>query len=259
LTSIAVWPGVEPQGASTIYIVSDSRISWPGGYRDDGRKVFACKDTPDIFGYYGDVIVPSEVLSSVEDSWKLVDFETSEKRHSMLGSLVKSHVNAGVNPVGEFGIVHASRDGLEMKSAFRLWHIHWKSPRWFDDEIAIGTNSELLIDLGSGARVVSNNTNASKAELGEVSRAVFTGFCDGLVSGEDPFSGGAPQLVGLWRHGMGRHFGLIYRGKKYFRGIESPSLDTPDLHWKNELFENCSPKTLAQMPDAQAQPRLRKN
>ena len=62
-----------------------------------------------------------------------------------------------------------------------------------------------------------------------------------LTSGEDPNSGGAPQLAGIYRHGGGRHFGIVHCGRKYYRGIESPSLDLPDLQWKNELFETAIP------------------
>ncbi len=262
LTSLAAWPGIDSRGASTMYIVSDSRLSWPGspGHWDCGVKVFACKESADIFGYYGDVLVPSMVLPRLAEAPVLSDNDGSDTRHSTVYALVKS--SADVLPVSrkfEFGIVHASRHGKRMKSQYRLWHLRWSSiAGWSDVEVPIGPDSALLIHLGSGKRVIRNNTTSSQAELGVVSRGVFTGFCDGLTSSDDPTSGGAPQLVGLYRHGAGRYFGIVYYGRKYYRGIESPSLDLPDLQWKNELFENCDPQTGARLPGAQAQPRLRK-
>ena len=230
-------------------------------YRDDCKKVFACKDSPDIFGYYGHVLVPQKVLPQLEETPILATYDTSEKRHSALRTLAESCVNAlPATHRAEFGIVHASRDGVEMKSAFRLWHLHWTAQdEWIDEEIAIGYDSVPLIECGSGARVVRNKTDASKIELGVVSRAVFTGFCDGLASDGDPFTGGVPQLVGLRRHGMGMHFGIVYGGKRYYRGDDRISfLDPLDVQWKNELFENCSAITGARLSNAQLQPRLKK-
>jgi len=262
LTSLAAWPGIDSRGASTMYIVSDSRLSWPrsSGHWDYGVKVFACKESADIFGYYGDVLVPSMVLPRLAEASVLSDNVGSDTRHSTVHALVKSA--ADVLPVSrkfEFGIVHASRHGKGMKSQYRLWHLRWSSiAGWADAEEPMGSNSALLIHLGSGGRIIRNNAASSQAELGIVSRGVFTGFCDGLTSGEDPDSGGAPQLVGLYRHGTGRHFGIVYCGRKYYRGIESPSLDLPDLQWKNELLEDCDPLTRARLPGAQAHPRLRK-
>jgi len=262
VTSLAAWPGIDSRGASTMYIVSDSRLSWPGssGHWDCGVKVFACKESADIFGFYGDVLVPSTVLPRLAEAPVLSGNDGSDTRHSAVYALVKSSSDAlPVSRKSEFGIVHASRHGKGMKSQYRLWHLRWSSiAGWSDVEVTIGPDSALLIHLGTGKRVTRNNIISSQAELGVVSRGVFTGFCDGLTSGEDPASGGAPQLVGLYRHGAGRHFGIVYCGRKYYRGIESPSLGLPDLQWKNELFENCDPLTRARLPGAQAQPRLRK-
>lgn len=72
MTLIASFIGVDckfpkPKPAS-IYIVSDSRISWGEKAKfDNGRKVFGCKNSPDIFGYCGDVLFPSIVLNQIAD------------------------------------------------------------------------------------------------------------------------------------------------------------------------------------------------
>ena len=43
MTSLAAWPGIDSRGLSTLYIVADSRISWPGSsdHWEFGAKVFA--------------------------------------------------------------------------------------------------------------------------------------------------------------------------------------------------------------------------
>jgi hypothetical protein len=77
--------------------------------------------------------------------------------------------------------------------------------------------------------------------VGRTSRAVFSAFCDSFRSGTDSFSGGAPQLVGLYRKGVGESFGIIYQNARYLFGVPAG----PDeaalmaLEWRNELFERC--------------------
>jgi hypothetical protein len=117
-----------------------------------------------------------------------------------------------------------------MKSTRLLWHTRW-SPKdgWSDAPVVLEDVSALTIALGSGELVVANHQIAARNELGTFSRAVFTGFCDALVSGQDPFSGGAPQLVALYRHGAGMHFGTFLRGKSYFRGLEATHLFLNDV------------------------------
>ena len=66
MTSLIVWTGVDSRAPASIYIASDSRLSW--GNRDIGdfgRKVFASHRYPDILGYYGEVLFTSQVLGQV--------------------------------------------------------------------------------------------------------------------------------------------------------------------------------------------------
>ena len=130
-----------------------------------------------------------------------------------------------------------------MESDRLLWHLQWvPNQGWSDKQISLEATSALTISLGTGELVVANYTTASRSELGSVSRSVFVGFCDSLISGEDPLSGGPPQLAGLYRHGHGIHFGVIFQGRSYYRGIDASSLELPDLKWRNELFERCDSK-----------------
>lgn len=59
MTLLASWAAIDTHGISSAYIVSDSRISWGNKkYFDFGKKVFASKKYPEIFGYAGDVLFP---------------------------------------------------------------------------------------------------------------------------------------------------------------------------------------------------------
>ena len=72
------------------------------------------------------------------------------------------------------------------------------------------------------------------------SRAVFSAFCDALRSQEDPKTGGAPQVVGLYRKGTGRCFGVVSENNKFILGLlidHNP--DDSLVEWRNTLFERC--------------------
>lgn len=65
MTAFLSWVGVDHRGPASLYLASDSRISWTDNEVrswDRGRKVFACSRTPDVLGYVGDVLFPSLVL-----------------------------------------------------------------------------------------------------------------------------------------------------------------------------------------------------
>jgi hypothetical protein len=258
MTSLAAWPGIDGRGLSTLYIVADSRISWPGSsdHWELSAKVFASSFTPDIFGFYGDVLVPSMVLPRLVEGPLLNPLSGAPERHDeLVKALRHSSDSLPVARRGAFGVLHGGRNGEGMKSTRHLWHTHWSLKQgWSDHPVELDNVSALTIALGSGDRVVTNHQIAARSKLGTFSRAVFTGFCDSLISGEDPFSGGAPQLVGLYRNGSGMHFGIILRGKHYYRGLEAEPLSVPQIEWRNELFERCD-SCGKRIEGAQAQPR----
>lgn len=260
MTSLAAWPGVDSRGISTLYIIAGSRISWLGSTDrwELGSKVFASLSTPDIFGFYGDVLVPSMVLPILVEGPLLASISDARGRHdTLLRALRNSADSLPEVRKGTFGVLHGSRVGSGMESSRLLWHIQWTARSgWADTQVSLEDVSALTIALGSGERVVTNHSIAARNELGAFSRSVFTGFCDALVSTEDPFSGGAPQLVGLYRQGNGMHFGTILQGKSYYRGLDAAQFSLADLEWRNELFERCDSNG-ERLDDAQAQPRIK--
>lgn len=131
MTSLAAWPGIDSRGLSTLYIVADSRISWPGSldHWDFGAKVFASALTPDIFGFYGDILVPSMVLPRLVEGPLLDPVANAQERHDeLVKALRQSSDTLPVARRGAFGVLHGERNGEGMKSTRYLWHTHW-SPR----------------------------------------------------------------------------------------------------------------------------------
>jgi hypothetical protein len=121
MTTLFSWLSVDNRGPSSIYIVSDSRITWgsSGKRWDSGRKVFATKSA-DIFGYCGEVLFPSLVLSQLGD---LIDRDilwssdcAAENRHSKIDARYnKKELQQRCNKLAEYKdrIIVSGLDGLQ--------------------------------------------------------------------------------------------------------------------------------------------------
>ncbi len=78
MTSLISWVAIDSRGPASFYVASDSRISWArDAHWDMGRKLFTCRHSPDLFGYCGDVLFPSLLLSQVS---QLLDLESKISR-----------------------------------------------------------------------------------------------------------------------------------------------------------------------------------
>jgi len=145
-----------------------------------------------------------------------------------------------------------------MQALFSIWRTEWSPTKgWLTLELTPPATSDTLVVLGSGEYAVMEQALAWKASAaGGTSRAVFSAFCDALRLGKDPHSGGAPQLVGLYRRGAGITFGIIWEQQKYLLGRAVDRLSTPNtVEWRNALLERCDGVTGERLP--YAQPHLR--
>ena len=155
-------------------------------------------------------------------------------------------------------IFHGAREGEFMASRFRLWELRYSATTgvWLDQERSIDNHQSYVIHLdGSGHRAIASQTSEWIGTPAEgTSRAAIWFFCDALHSRSDPFSGGAPQLVGIWRKGPGRSFGFLWHGRRYLAGLEVPNdAIWSSVDWFNHLFERCDGKSGRRLKDAQPQ------
>jgi hypothetical protein len=142
---------------------------------------------------------------------------------------------------------HGSRDGELMTSRFRLWRSHYdqKSKRWTDEELQLAYGASYLAHIdGTGAtQVRREDATMAKSKARGTSRAAMHAFFQALHSKADPFTGGPPQLVGLWRKGLSQQFGIWWYGKSYVGGMEVPMIgQDAKVNWFNHLFERCDGK-----------------
>lgn len=265
MTSLIAWVGIDSRGPASFYLASDSRISWgTAGTWDFARKVFASSRHPDILGYYGDVLFTSQVLGQIID---LIDigslFEadaTPESKFAAISMVFQqahsTYPKAAQHP---FCIVHCSRRGEGMSTSFALFELHWRPTiGWQSKVIPMPSDKSGVAEAyGSGAQSVRNSVRRwERSEVGRTTRSTFSAFCDSLTSGADPASGGAPQLVGMYRRGPAESFGVIYENNRYLHGLcVDGSAWLNGVEWRNELFERCDWVTGKRLPGAQRHAR----
>jgi hypothetical protein len=264
MTSLAAAMAVDSRGPSALYIITDSRITWvvASEHWDRGRKTFTSPTSPDIFGYCGDAyFIPMALSQALDLAWLSVirlNPMSSEERHSTFFELLKDAIGASATRhMQDITVFHGSRDGEFMGCRFRLWRTHMDrvTKIWQDEELPLTENASYVAYLdGTGASHLQRYVSAGSASRAAgTSRAAVYAFTQSLRSGADPFSGGAPQLVGLWRNGSARQFGFCWNGRSYIAGMEVPSsADHSKVDWFNHLFERCDGKTGSKLPRAKS-------
>ena len=248
MTTLVAWLGVDARGHSSVYLASDSRISWAKqSVWDAGRKLYFSQGTPDIFGYCGTVLFPSQVLSQIGDlaSRGLLfrGSNTAQERHDSVATAIQDAFTQYPTRQAEpFTILHCTREGQLMESRFSVAAIGWEPTMgWATKTYEMPQNSGVIAALGTGHRAVERwHAIWQRTSEKGTSRAVFSAFCDALHNGDDPNSGGAPQLAGLIRKGNGFQLGVVYRNERYFVGLPlGRARNAGTVDWRNEVFERC--------------------
>lgn len=264
MTTLISWIAVDKRQPSAIYLASDSRFTWPNKkHWNVGKKLYASTRYPEIFGFCGDVLFPAQVLDKLCHK---IDFEhvvpsgvVFENKLGIVRKFISECFASYPRDAREhFEIQYISRSGSGMKSVFHAGIISWSGQEDVEAKVLeMPAVSGLIHSSGTGKKPLSNWYYRWKtSDIKDTSRSVFGAFCDSLSSGEDPQSGGSPQLMGLYRVGSPRIIGVVWRGEKYISGSPLHVSECPaGIEWHNELFERCDPETLQPKKDAQRQPR----
>lgn len=272
MTLLTSWVGIDTHGIASIYIASDSRISWGDSATFDlGRKVFAFNNYPDILGYCGDVLFPSIVLGQIiemADNGLLFDedYSCKQKFESIKEKLIQIFLKYPhqekliTNDVLQ--IIHASREPNNHRNFF--FHIiEWRRDvGWRGTEIKFPDKSKVIFTGGTGKKEFDDNYIRYEEGVNKsTSRNVFHCFCDTLFNIKDKKCGGAPQLVGIYckPKSTTKKFGIIKDKKRYLFGSQIDDLNNFDnIEWRNDLFELCDGRTLQKLEKAKAQPNFLK-
>ncbi|HEX8307832.1 MAG TPA: hypothetical protein VF645_05375 [Allosphingosinicella sp.] len=265
MTMLVAWSTSLKARPNSAYLASDSRITW-GSDRlrwDAGRKLFACRTSPDIFGFSGDMLFGTQVLGQIVDlveAGLLFNPQARvDRRHSAaLAAIQASHGRRHNAPEQDFEIVHIGRQGSRSATEFHGWttRYHAATGQWHDEVITIEVGRPLA--FGSGAkRFHERLAMRSSANEEEVASTVFSVFSDCLARGADPLSGGSPQLASLHRIGGARHIGVVRQGRKFLHGLPVDAIHSGSLDWRDESFEAINGSSLKEKKLVQRLQRAR--
>ena len=260
MTCLIAWIGVDSRGPSPCYLAADSRFTWgnTGIAWDHGRKVFGSRKSPDIWGYYGDVLFPSTVIGQIVEAIAEGLLVLGEDSHSLFKRAFHEQLRAYPSAMAKpFGVLHCRRSESNIASTFAINHLSWQpNTGWSDTLLPIPVTSEVVDAFGSGKAAFNYwSARFSKSDIGSTSRAVFQAFCKTLEEGEDPLVGGAPQLASLIRIGNGRQQGVVWNGEAWLAGLRLARGDfRPSIEFMDAQFQRCDPASLALLQGAQPQP-----
>lgn len=263
MTTLISWTGVDPRGSSSIYLASDSRISWDKKDTwDNGRKLFSSINSPEMFGFCGDVVFPIQVLGQIveqiDNGVLFVKGEEHTSKQNKVYALIKKSFKVYPNGYkNKFRILYATKISEGMDSEFYLSSISWNpDTKWKIVNHPLPSYSGLIESAGTGEQSIKDwYIKWQSSESNRTSRSVFSAFCQSLSSGDDPLSGGSPQLLGIYREGNAKTFGIIHNNRRYLNGIEitnNGSLN--NIEWRNELFERYDGDRKKIIVGAQRQP-----
>lgn len=244
MTSLLAWLAVDSRVPTGLYFASDSRKSWADGrVEDDCIKLFAPKNSPDIFAMVGqDITLPERLLPELCDEIDSGVIPAGQMtsmygRNDWIQAQFSERMRDGETK-RSFTVLHGSRNCFGMQAQFNLFVHEYSGEEkiWRLRSEDMATHSSDLTREGTGAAHFGPFLRSWSVQVGKVSRAYFSGFCDALRAGGDSLTGGAPQLLGLGSKGMPMHYGVVTAMGRFYKGV--PVAGTPDgIQFRNELFE----------------------
>lgn len=260
MTSLTAWIAADKRRATGLYFASDSRRSWEGSsqVRDDCRKVFAAEGTREIFAFAGDATFPPFVLNKLcqllKSEPQLVNaLDDPYMRSAWIFAQIKAEFDVLANkPEYGFCILHGTRIGAMHGAQFHLYEYSYERG---SDSLAYGVlrvdagesisfyldgteKSATLGTRGTGHAIVKSFVEKETKKLGNVSKAQFSGFCTSVYSGQDKWSGGPIQLVGVLSIKDSLHFGVVTPYGTFYRGSTAIPLNHASIRWRNTEFED---------------------
>jgi hypothetical protein len=271
MTALVAWLGVDERKPSSLYLASDSRITYQDedgelvDTWDHGQKLFVCARMSDMLGYAGAVPFPSQVLARMAQQIDCGVFGDQsaaglERATRVYEALKREHdLYPSWQRQKQLDVIYATREGEGNGARFCVYQFPWSSSNgWVGiTEHSMPCASGIVVSIGSGDVAVRSRAKRWRNAMGcDVSRSVFGALCDALADGRDTTIGGPPQLVGLYPKGPPNIYGVIYDGRRWLCGGEVlPPYPDTRLEWRNELLERCDPKTGQLLAGAQRQPR----
>ena len=248
MTAIIAWSTFDGHGTASIYLASESRLSQPTGggraprvLRDDFRKTFGSRQTPDIFAVCGTVVALQPLIDEL-----CAAAQEERQARAARAQLNSDHVNYSKDIVTRVTarIPLGRHSGLILFHAYRFGTLDFGLQR-----IALGLNPAytriileptkgMLYRDGSGREMVEREqTNDPETDARGFSRWFWQSFVSSLQAPTDPSCGGPPQLVGLYREGNAVPYGVHFKEAVFLDGALLKAPPAQQLEFRDELFQ----------------------
>jgi hypothetical protein len=259
------WIGFDKK-PSSLYFAADSRISWPDKSKwDNAQKVFALPITDEIFGYCGDVLFPTQILSQItqlaQTGALFAPKEHPEDRVKTYLKLLEKAIES--YPQDKFAEPFHVLYAVAYEGQLFCYKIssQARSSQFILTPLPIPHDCSAVIGepLGSSGAIKylkSLFTRGKGAWTGKELKSyeIFQAFHMTLTDSGDAAIGGAPQAVSLYDNGEAKLYGVFYKENKYILGMNGNYLMIPnEISWRNESFEICDAQTGKRKQDAQVQ------
>ena len=269
MTLLASWVGVDHSKSgyrpASIYFTTDSQFSTDNRATfSHGKKTFGMLNHPDIFGYCGDVLFPTVILSQIIDQADRdilypANITVDEKFELILPAISNAITVYPTSwTAGSFTILYATRDH---DKKFHCYRIYWKTNAQAKfEKLELPERSGLIIVEGYKSEEAklrfSLEYDISMRNNKGTSRNVYHWFTRILEENSSYKIGKIPQIVGLYRAGNAKVFGIIKDNELFLAGSKINSTESLSfVEWRNELFERCDPHKKSILAAAQRQPR----
>lgn len=266
MTTLASWGTTDGhEGIASLYIASDSRACCvengepiPKVLCDNYTKTFVSSETPDIFGVYGIVTYAPQIIKHVISRLTTIRANSPLKDYVTAISNSITDVRLAINCTDKFEIIHGYRFGARTFGCSRISvGIQGGIITATSKVLEININKHFELEWGSGGpHIFVVQRDDEETDARGLSRWHWQTIYEAITHTKDPFSGGAPQLVGLYTKGNGKHVGVFFKGKRYLAGIQTndPAIIST-VEWRDHLFQRVNGITGALIDGAQRHAR----
>lgn len=269
MTLLVAWTGIDSRSPASVYIATDSRVSWGAqDYFDHANKTFALRQFPAILGYCGDSLASQMLISQAIAVIEAMPDYAGKSLEYLVDIFIRLIVrNYKQYPVklsaGNFTVVMCGKATIESAGNFECFRIDSTFKDTHKTKLLLPSKSGPIVVAGSGksdfeglykSHQTSGNPNKS------TSRDVFHAFYQTIKQGKNPTVGPVPQIVSVLRkpNTGGAHCGVVVDDRRYISGqLVDRDIAPEGLQWFNNKFEITNPHTKRREHGAQVQPPFR--
>lgn len=269
MTLLVAWTGIDSRSPASVYIATDSRVSWGAqGHFDYANKTFALRQFPAIIGYCGDLLASQMLISqAIAVVEAILDYSGKSLENLVdifIRLIVRNYTHYPVNlSTGSFTVVICGKATLKSAGNFECYRIDSTFKDTKKAKLSFPDKSGPIVIAGTGKvdfeklyRIHQTPDNPNKS----TSRDVFHAFYKTINQGNNPTVGPIPQITSVYRkpNTGGSHCGVVVGGQRYISGqLVDRDIVPRGLHWFNDNFEITDPHTKRREHGGQVQPPFR--